>query len=356
MTMHVTLRQLQAFVAVMEAGSFSEAAEAMHLSQAALSGLIRELEIRVGVRLLDRTTRSVSPSAVGEAFEPMVRRVLASLDEALDSLSNLKDLRRGVVRLAAPEPLSCTLLPELIAAYTASHPGIDVRFEDVPIELVLAGLQNGSTDVGFGPAGVAADDAIEAHVLWADPLWVALAPRRSAGGRASVSWKDLRGTPVINYMPNFALNVLSQVPVRNHPRKIGARAPGEHRVVDAAGQARRGRLPLDRRTLRPRLRACLSAAAAAPGELARGDVRAARAVGLAGGGELSRLHAGFQPELGGRRKSSAAARTNGASACSPVGLVERSETHQRSARYRWVSLRSTRPTKHPAIAFVLMTN
>jgi DNA-binding transcriptional LysR family regulator len=220
MTMHVTLRQLQAFVAVMEAGSFSEAAEAMHLSQAALSGLIRELESRVGVRLLDRTTRSVSPSAVGEAFEPMVRRVLASLDEALDSLSNLKDLRRGVVRLAAPEPLSCTLLPELIAAYTASHPGIDVRFEDVPIELVLAGLQNGSTDVGFGPAGVAADDAIEAHVLWADPLWVALAPNDPLADAASVSWKDLRATPVINYMPNFAPNVLSQVPARNHPRKI----------------------------------------------------------------------------------------------------------------------------------------
>ena len=229
MTMHVTLRQLQALVAVMEAGSFSEAADAMHLSQAALSGLIRELENRVGVRLLDRTTRSVSPSAVGEAFEPMVRRVLASLDEALDSLSNLKDLRRGVVRLAAPEPLSCTLLPELIAAYTASHPGIDVRFEDVPIELVLAGLQNGSTDVGFGPAGVAADDAIEAHVLWADPLWVALAPGDPLADAASVSWKDLRATPVINYMPNFAPNVLSQVPVRNHPRKI---AP-VHRVNTA---------------------------------------------------------------------------------------------------------------------------
>ncbi len=112
------------------------------------------------------------------------------------------------------------MLPELIASYTASHPGIDVRFEDVPIELVLAGLQNGSTDVGFGPAGVVADDAIEAHVLWADPLWVALAPDDPLADGASVSWKDLRATPVINYMPNFAPNVLSQVPVRNHPRKI----------------------------------------------------------------------------------------------------------------------------------------
>ncbi len=234
MTMHVTLRQLQAFVAVVQTGSFSEAALSMHLSQAALSGLIRELEQRVGVRLLDRTTRSVAPSAVGEAFEPMVKRVLASLDEALGSLSNLKELRRGVVRLAAPEPLSCTLMPELIARYTGHHPGIDVRFDDVPIELVLAELHNGSADVGFGPAGIVQDEAVEAHLLWADPLWVALAPDDPLAKAKSVSWKDLRDTPVINFMPNFAPNVLSQVPARNHPRKLVA----VHRVNTALSMLR----------------------------------------------------------------------------------------------------------------------
>ncbi len=229
MTMHVTLRQLQAFVAVVRTGSFSEAALAMHLSQAALSGLIRELEQRVGVRLLDRTTRSVSPSVVGEAFDPMARRVLAALDEALASLSNLKELRRGVVRLAAPEPLSCTLLPELIASYTGRHAGIDVRFEDVPIELVLSGLHEGSADVGYGPAGSVRDEAIEAHLLWADPLWVALAPGDPLARGEAVRWKDLRDVPVINYMPNFAANVLSQVPARSQPRQLAA----VHRVNTA---------------------------------------------------------------------------------------------------------------------------
>ena len=137
MAMDVTLRQLRAYVAVLESASFSEAAKTMHLSQAALSGLIKELESRVGVRLLDRTTRKVSASAVGETFAPMARRVLSNLDEALDNLTNLKELRRGLVRVAAPETLSCTLLPELIAGYNNSHPGVDVRFDDVPIQEVL---------------------------------------------------------------------------------------------------------------------------------------------------------------------------------------------------------------------------
>ncbi len=234
MAMDVTLRQLRAYVAVLETASFSEAAKAMHLSQAALSGLIKELENRVGVRLLDRTTRSVSRSVVGEAFEPMVRRVLANLDEALESVTNLKELRRGLVRVAAPETLSCTLLPELIAAYNFSHPGVDVRFDDVPIQQVLAGLQNGSTDIGFGPAGVMADEQLEAHMICADPLWVALRPDDPLTKGRSVNWKDLRDQPLINYMPNIAINVLSHVPPRHHPRKMVA----VHRVNTALSMLR----------------------------------------------------------------------------------------------------------------------
>lgn len=218
--MDVTFRQLRAFAAVLEQGSFSEAAKAMHLSQAALSGLIRELESRVGVRLLDRTTRSVAPTAVGSAFDPMVRRVLAGLDEALDSLSNLKAVRRGVVRVAAPEPLSCTLLPRLIAAYGAAHPGVEVRFDDVPIAQVLESLHDGGADIGFGPAGVAAGEEIEAHALAPDPVWVALRMDDTLAAGEAVGWHDLRQHTLINFMPNLATNILSNVPSRHHPKEI----------------------------------------------------------------------------------------------------------------------------------------
>jgi DNA-binding transcriptional LysR family regulator len=220
MAFEVTLRQVRAFVTVLECGSFSEAADTMHLSQAALSGLVKELESRMGVRLLDRNTRSVSASVVGAEFEPMARRVLAGLDEALESVTNLKELRRGLVRVAAPETLSCTLLPDLIARYAERYPGVDVRFDDVPIEEVLAGLHSGRVDIGFGPAGVLADDAVEAHVIRVDPLWVALRHDDPLAAGVSVSWKDLRDRPLINYMPNLVRNVLSNVPPRNHPRHV----------------------------------------------------------------------------------------------------------------------------------------
>lgn len=220
MTTNVTLRQLRAFIAVLETRSFSEAAQAMHLSQAALSGLILELETRLGLRLLDRTTRSVSPTQVGAHFEPMARRVLASLEEALDSLAQLKELRRGVVRIAAPEPLSCTLLPDLIAAYGAAHASVEVRFSDVPIAQVQDGLQNGSIDIGFGPAGVLVDERISETELTADPVWVALRAEDPLAGRSSVAWKEIADRPLINFMPNLAASVLAKVTPRHQPRDI----------------------------------------------------------------------------------------------------------------------------------------
>lgn len=220
MAVEVTIRQLRAFLTILECGSFSEAAHAMHLSQAALSGLIKELENRLNVRLLDRNTRSVRASVVGSAFEPMVRRVLADLDEALEGVTNLRDLRRGLVRVAAPEPLSCTLLPTLLAGFGELYPGVDIRFDDVPIEQVLAGLSSGGADIGFGPAGVLTDDSIEAHTIRDDPLWVAVGRDDALAARPAVSWRELRDRPLINYMPNLALNVLSKVPQQYHPKDI----------------------------------------------------------------------------------------------------------------------------------------
>jgi len=220
MAADITLKQLRAFVAVLECRSFSEAADSMHLSQAALSALVKELETRLGVRLFDRSTRNVSPSAAGVSFEPMAHRVLSCVDEALEAIANLKELRRGLVRVAAPETLSCTLLPELIQDYGERHPGIDIRFEDVPIEQVLDGLLRGSVDIGFGPEGVLVDDAIEVHMIRVDPLWVALRNDDPLADGESVNWKDLREQPLISYMPNLAINVLSQVPHRYHPRTI----------------------------------------------------------------------------------------------------------------------------------------
>lgn len=218
--MHVTLRQLRAFEAVFSAESFTDAAKSLHISQAALSALVKELENQVGVRLLDRTTRAVTATETGGAFAPLVQRVLEDLDRALEHLTDLKELRRGVVRVAAPETLSCTLMPELIALYSGDYPDVDVRFVDMPIEDVFSSLQSGATDIGLGPFRTIESSEIDTHRLWKDPLWVALRPDDVLAGDASVSWRALRQHTLITHMRTFNANVLSHVPTASHPRGV----------------------------------------------------------------------------------------------------------------------------------------
>ncbi|HPR08065.1 MAG TPA: LysR family transcriptional regulator, partial [Denitromonas sp.] len=122
--MNITLRQLRAFIAVSRTGSFTLAAESLFVTQSALSGLIKELESSLGLRLIDRSTRRIQLSDTGRELYPLVGKILNDLDTVLDEVANLKALKKGTVRVAAPQLMACTLLPEVIAAYSAEHPDI----------------------------------------------------------------------------------------------------------------------------------------------------------------------------------------------------------------------------------------
>lgn len=149
--MDVTLRQLRAFTAVARTGSFTRAAESLHITQSALSGLIKELESQVGVRLVDRNTRRIRLSEAGEEFHSVATRLLRDLDGALEDIDKLKRLRRGIVRIAAPQLMSSTLIPEVIAGFQAAHPDIRVRLVDCAVEDAIAQALHGEVDVSIGP-------------------------------------------------------------------------------------------------------------------------------------------------------------------------------------------------------------
>ena len=187
---NLTLRQLRAFRAVALSRSFTDAAEQLHLTPAALSGLIKELESQLGVRLFDRNTRRVALSGVGEEFFPLTERVLQDLDDAVRSVITLKEKRRGVVRIAAPEVMSCTLVPNAIAAFRQRHPQIEIRFLDVPIDEVVARTASGEIDVGIAPGPVASPD-IDRHPFMRAPLMLALRHDDPLARRRRVTWQDL---------------------------------------------------------------------------------------------------------------------------------------------------------------------
>ena len=93
--MNITLRQLRAFCAVVECGSFTRAAQDLSVTQSALSGLIRELEQGLGAQVLYRSTRRVNVSDGGREFYPLACKVLQDLDGALEAMADLRPCARA---------------------------------------------------------------------------------------------------------------------------------------------------------------------------------------------------------------------------------------------------------------------
>ena len=194
--MNVTLRQLRAFVLVGELGSFTRAAQAMHLTQSALSLLVRDLESAMSTRLVDRTTRSVSLTAVGREFFASAQRILADLEHALGNVDSLLAKERGRVVIAAPLVLSSTLLPPLLAAFRTAYPGIDLVLNDSLPAQVLPQVRSGSADLGIGTFAQA-EEGLQRVLLFKEAM-VAVFPASHRLARARrARWQDLVQEPVL---------------------------------------------------------------------------------------------------------------------------------------------------------------
>ena len=200
--MNVTLRQLRALVALARMGSFTQAAAALYVTQSALSSLIKELESHMGMRLVDRNTRSIALTEAGRSFVPLVEKVLQDLDAALGGMDDLKALQKGVVRIAAPQLMACTLLPDVMAAFRAEHPGVQVRLADCAVESVLARVSAGEADLGISPERPTGPDMAAQELF--DMPFMAVFPRGHAlDSLPRLSWSDVLQHPFIALQGQF---------------------------------------------------------------------------------------------------------------------------------------------------------
>jgi DNA-binding transcriptional LysR family regulator len=133
--------EMQAFAAVVEAGSFVRAADALQVSKTAVSRLIGDLEARLGVRLLHRTTRKLSLTVEGEVFHARCKELLAGLDEAEAEVTARADEAVGLLRLNVPVSFGLLHLAPLWPAFMAQHPNVtlDVTLADRIVDLVEEG-------------------------------------------------------------------------------------------------------------------------------------------------------------------------------------------------------------------------
>ncbi|CAN7555704.1 LysR substrate-binding domain-containing protein [Pseudomonas sp. LjRoot277] len=117
---------MQAFARVVEAGSFTKAAETLHMSKTTVTQLVQQLEARLRVKLLNRTTRKVNVTADGAVYYERVLRLLADMDDAETSLSSASALPRGRLRVDVPSPLASMILVPALPAFYVRYPDIQI--------------------------------------------------------------------------------------------------------------------------------------------------------------------------------------------------------------------------------------
>lgn len=147
-----TLRQLEYLVAIVEHGSFTRAAEVLHVTQPALSHQVRELERAMGGPLLERLPRTVRLTPIGREMLPHARATLADAERARRAARRACGLEAGELRLATVHSVTLGLLPPVLRAWRQQHPAVQVRLrEHQHHDELLAGMLAGDGDIAVGP-------------------------------------------------------------------------------------------------------------------------------------------------------------------------------------------------------------
>lgn len=210
--MNISIRQLTAFISVADNGSFTRASDQMHLTQSAVSGLIKELESSLGIVLFDRTTRQLSLSVVGHHLLPQARRILNEMQLFENEASSLTSLAQGQVRLAVSQ-FAASSMPAVIAQFAKEYPDISVSLLDCSAENVLEHIQNIEVDLGVGTelGFMESEDDISADLLYQLPFCVVMPDSHALVQKSEVVWQDLVDIPLITLQGPFIEQVTAEL-------------------------------------------------------------------------------------------------------------------------------------------------
>lgn len=205
--MQVKIRQLRALDAIVRLGSFVQAARVLHVTPAALSLSIRELEERLGFAVLERTTRSLRVTEAGRGYLPFVHRVLTELEDA-DRYAKEVQQGHGVVRIATTQTIIGTLLAAALPEVHRRWPAIRLHPLDVAASSIADALTSRQADLAIGIA-LPSDEQFEAKLLFASRWYAFFAPTHPFAGRKQVAWVELAESRLfMNKSTNLKLQLL----------------------------------------------------------------------------------------------------------------------------------------------------
>ncbi len=191
------LANLNAFIAIAETGSFSLAAERLHLTQPAVSKRLASLEAQLNVRLFDRLGREIGLTEAGRALLPRAYQILNVMDDTRRALANLNGDVSGRLSLATSHHIGLHRLPPLLRSFTQAYPAVnlDIRFLDS--EIAYDEVLHGRAELAVITLAPQTAAPIRAVGVWDDALDFVVAPEHPLARKAEITLADIADYPAV---------------------------------------------------------------------------------------------------------------------------------------------------------------
>ena len=189
--MKIDILGVQAFIAIADFGGFQKAAETLHVTQTAVTQRLRNLEDFLGVMLIERTTRSIALTTIGEDFLPQARRLLEELSSTLNEIRETGKAQRGDVAIACVPTVGIQYLPQIIQEYSARFPDNRIKILDHASSRVAEAVLRREAEFGINLAGSTHPELVSVPLLQ-DHFVLVCRDDHPLARRRSLTWAQIQ--------------------------------------------------------------------------------------------------------------------------------------------------------------------
>lgn len=199
------IRHLKYFVTVARCNSFSRAAETLHVSQSAISKLIKDLESELGFFLFHRDARRIQLTEAGATFLEQTEDLVTRFESLIPEMAQAVQLDRGRITIGLPPITGATRFSHLLGAFKQQYPQIEIDLFERGSQQIERGIQEGHLDIGI-ICNIAALHNYDVLPLSHDPLWVLLPSNHPLASADAIELQQLRQESFIMYHEEFSLH------------------------------------------------------------------------------------------------------------------------------------------------------
>lgn len=193
---NLTIRQLEVFAMASRSPTFSEAAKRLGISQPSLSSTVAKIEDQLGLRLFDRTTRTLVLTEQGERLAVVAEELVRNFQASVKNIHDAASISRGRMSMAAIPSVAAAVVPDVLSSFFASYPEFDVAVHDVSGEKALAWVLDRVVDFAI-MATPASNSELLIEPVYADDFVVICHKDSPLAAKRSVDWSDLADVPVV---------------------------------------------------------------------------------------------------------------------------------------------------------------